>query len=89
MELTEGTEFGALKSSFDGIVNGSNIRLNLVLGIPLSCLKVTTGSPEGNVDDIIDGLKVGITLSTVISVTLGYAANQWYRAFLEGGFGVV
>jgi len=88
MELTEGTELGARESGVNGVVNGSNVQSNLVLGMPLSCSKVTIGSPEGTVDDSVDGWKVGISLGTVISDTLGYAADPGYRAFIEGGFGL-
>ncbi len=88
MELIEGTELGAPESSIDGVVNGSNVRSNSVLGMPLSCSKVTIGSPEGTVDDSVDGWKVGISLGTMISDTLGYAADRGYRAFSQGGFGL-
>jgi len=43
--------------------------------MPLSCLKVTIGLPEGTVDDSANGWKVGISLGTVISNTLGYTAD--------------
>jgi len=46
MELTEGTELGALEGGFDGLIEGRNIKSNM----PFSCLKVTIGSSEGTVD---------------------------------------
>jgi len=66
-----------------------NIRSNSALGMPLSRSKGTIVLPEGTVDDSVDGWKVGISLGTVISDTLGYAADRGYRGFLEGGFGIV
>jgi len=45
-------------------ISGSNIKLNLVLNVLLSYLKVTIGLPEDTVNDTVDGLKVGISLGT-------------------------
>jgi len=49
--------------------------------MPLSCSKVTIGLPQGTVDDSVDGWKVGISLGTVISDALGYAADRGSEHF--------